>query len=86
MSSRCLLGSGVVGRGVGITLLQKLGPATAAVFISGGNKTGDKNLLEMHLVPKHHLGTWGGGEGGMLKCETGGAGASFPLNPKEEVL
>lgn len=49
-----------MGRGVGITLLQKLGPAPAVVFISGGNKIGDENLLETHFVPKHHLGTRGG--------------------------
>ena len=53
-----------MGRGAGITLLQKLGPATAAslaaVFISGGCETGDKNFVEMHFVPKHDPGTLGG--------------------------
>lgn len=59
----------------------KLGPATAASLVSAGSKIGDKissrNIL---CVPKHGLGILGG----MLEHETCGAGASLPLNTKDE--
>lgn len=69
------------GEGVQEELHCKLGPATAASLVSAGSKIGDKiSCRNMFWNTKYGLGILGG----MLEHETCGAGASLPLNTKDE--